>query len=154
MVSPYCLVILLHEHGYLHILFSKPSVIFLSLLFHSCPLILDDIACCFTRKRGLSGRSSLNFSFFLSAAYILIYSCNHSSSLSKFLFFLFQQVLLHLGAFAHDFFSEMKAPLQLCSFSSYSPVRCHPFVETYPDPLKQWRPCPLCALIPLSIFLY
>ena len=79
-------------------------------------------------------------------------------SLSKlFPFLLFQQVLLYLDAFAHTQFPLKWKPLShcLCSFSYYSPIKCHPFLETLPDHPKQSRVCLLCALIPpLCLYSY
>lgn len=93
-------------------------------------------------------------SFYLLPAYLSTVVVILSPSLSNFFpFYLFQQLLLYLDAFAHMIPSEMKALFPLCSFSSYSSIKCHLFLGTLLDILKQSRTCFLCALKPLCILL-
>lgn len=152
MVAPYGLVMLLCEHAELHLLLSERSVVSWSPVSILVPSLTTLLASSW-RKWKLLGRCSLNS--FLSATYILIYSCSHSSSFPLKLFSYFSNSS-YTSMPLHTRFPLKWKPLShcVCLFSSYSSITCHPFLGALPDALKQNRNCLLCALKPLHMFLY
>lgn len=151
-----CCTVVLHESGQLHFRFSKPSVIW-SPLLHSCPLISDNIACFFPKKTR-AFRKKLPQHRILSI-------CHLHTSLQLQPFFLLPSQTFLFSYFSSSSYALMplhtQFPLKqkplfhcVCSFSSHSSIKHHPFLGALPDILKQSRTCLLCALKPLCVFLY